>query len=282
MTTPATDVHDPETDKFYTHPSISERCLATLGSRYNWSDWGLVIEPSAGNGSFLTRIPTEKRIGLDISPSHDTIVQQDFFTYTPPSDSGKILVVGSPPFGNVHSLAVDFFNYASKWTSVIAFIVPMTFRLRGFQMKLNPYFHLVYDEEIPVTKTTFDPPMLGKCCFQIWEKKDTKYEPNRILNTHNDWKFLEFSSKGTNGQPIPPTGADFAIRASGNTCGELIENGFETLYPKELHWIQSTIEKDVLIERFKSLNYHQSLFRSRYDSISRMELVKIYANKYGL
>ena len=59
MTTTAEAVREAGLDKFYTIPAISEKCLASIGSRYKWSDWGLIIEPSAGNGSFLTRIPTE-------------------------------------------------------------------------------------------------------------------------------------------------------------------------------------------------------------------------------
>ena len=27
-------------DKFYTIPAISEKCLASIGSHYKWSDWG--------------------------------------------------------------------------------------------------------------------------------------------------------------------------------------------------------------------------------------------------
>ena len=64
MTTTAESVREAGLDKFYTIPEISEKCLSRIGSFYNWSDWGLVIEPSAGNGSFLTRIPNDKKSGL--------------------------------------------------------------------------------------------------------------------------------------------------------------------------------------------------------------------------
>ena len=40
-------------DKFYTIPSVSQTCLATIGRMYEWANWDLVVEPSAGNGSFL-------------------------------------------------------------------------------------------------------------------------------------------------------------------------------------------------------------------------------------
>lgn len=267
-------------DKFYTIPEISEKCLASIGSRYKWSDWELVIEPSAGNGSFLTRIPTDKKLGIDISPEHNDIIKQDFLTYTPPVGIDKILVVGNPPFGRVSSLAIKFFNHASKWADVIAFIIPRTFRRVSIHNKLNANFHLVFDEEIPMEPCSFSPPMMAKCCFQIWEKKDTKRPFIELSTTHEDWDFLGFGSNDTNGQPTPPNGADFAIRAYGGKCGEIVEIGLEGLRPKSWHWIKSKIEKYTLIERFKALDYSLSLDTARQNSIGRGELVRLYSNMY--
>jgi len=57
-----------------------------------------VVEPSAGNGSFLNKIPTTKKIGIDIEPEHKDIIKKDFFNYTPSTDIKNVLVVGNPPF----------------------------------------------------------------------------------------------------------------------------------------------------------------------------------------
>ena len=54
-------VRDEGMDKFYTIPEISAKCIHTIGTKYDWCKWDLVIEPSAGNGSFLSQIPTEKK-----------------------------------------------------------------------------------------------------------------------------------------------------------------------------------------------------------------------------
>ena len=75
MESTAESVRETGLDKFYTIPAISEKCLTSIGSQYKWSEWGLVIEPSAGNGSFLTRIPTNKKMGIDISPEHTDIIK---------------------------------------------------------------------------------------------------------------------------------------------------------------------------------------------------------------
>ena len=155
-------------DKFYTIPVIAEKCINNVGVKYDWKKWDLVVEPSAGSGSFLLKIPTTKRIGIDISPEHKDIIKQDFLTYIPPLEFKNILVIGNPPFGKVSSLAVKFFNHSAKWASVIAFIIPKTFRRISIQNKLNKQFHLVFDDEIPTKPCSFNPPMMVKCCFQIW------------------------------------------------------------------------------------------------------------------
>jgi len=264
-------------DKFYTLPEISKKCLDSISSRYDWNEWDIVIEPSAGNGSFLTQIPTEKKIGIDISPEHKDIIKQDFLTYSPSSLYKRILVVGNPPFGRVSSLAIKFFNHASNWSDVIAFIIPRTFRRVSVHNRLNPNFHLVFDEEIPMDPCSFSPAMTAKCCFQIWEKQDTKREIISLSTTHDDWDFLGFGPKDEAGQPTPPTGADFAVRAYGGKCGDIVKSGLEALRPKSWHWIRSKIDKDVLMERFASLDYTLSLDTARQNSIGRGELVRLYS-----
>lgn len=278
--TPTEEVREKGLDKFYTISTIAEECLENIGSHYKWSDWGLVIEPSAGNGSFLTRIPTSKRLGIDISPEHKDIIKQDFLTYSPPSDIGKILVVGNPPFGRVSSLAIKFFNNASKWADVIAFIIPRTFRRVSVQNKLNSNFHLVFDKEIPMKPCSFSPPMMVKCCFQIWEKRETKRLITELSTSHDDWEFLGFGPKDAKEQPTPPEGADFAIRAYGGKCGEIVHTGLETLRPKSWHWIKTKINKNTLIERFNDLDYTLSLDTARQNSIGKGELVRLYSEAY--
>ena len=274
----ATDItRDEGLDKFYTIPTISEKCLRTVEKHYTWSSWGLVIEPSAGNGSFYEKIPIEHKVGIDISPEHEDIIKQDFFTYSPPPDIGKILVLGNPPFGRVSSMAVNFFNHASKWADVIAFIVPRTFRRVSIHNKLNTNFHLLHDEEIPMKPCSFSPSMAVKCCFQIWEKRDTERTIIKLPTTHDDWEFLGFGPKDMNGQPTPPEGADFAIRAYGGKCGEICESDLETLRPKSWHWIKANIDKTTLIERFRTLDYTLSLDTARQNSIGKGELVRIYS-----
>ncbi len=209
---PATAVREQGLDKFYTLPACAKKCADKVFELYDISTWDLILEPSAGNGSFLHQIPSDNKIGIDISPDHPAIVKQDFFDYSPPTDTSTILVIGNPPFGRVSSLAIRFFNHAAKWANVIAFIIPRTFRRISVQNKLDAQFHLVYDEEIANSPCCFSPPMSVKCCFQIWEKKAVKRPIIQLPTKHNDWEFLPFGPIDANGQPTPPQNADFAIR----------------------------------------------------------------------
>jgi len=268
-------------DKFYTIPEISDKCLKTLATKFNWLSWDLVVEPSAGNGSFFTRIPLpqDKKVGLDISPEHPTIVKQDFFDYKPPTSltGKKILTVGNPPFGRVSSLAVRFFNHAAEWSSVIAFIIPKTFRRVSLQNRLHQNFHLIHDEDIPSDPCSFSPPMQVKCCFQIWEKRSESRPIVKLSTTHSHWDFLQNGPLDSKGQPTPPKGADFALLAYGGQCGKIVTEGLDKLRPKSWHWIKAKIAVPLLIERFNSLDYSLSKDTARQNSIGRGELVKLYS-----
>jgi len=267
-------------DKFYTIPEISNKCLNIIGTKYNWDTWDLVVEPSAGNGSFLTKIPTSKKIGIDIEPEHTDIIKKDFFDYEPSAGFNNILVVGNPPFGRVSSLAIKFFNHAAEWCNVIAFIIPKTFRRVSLQNRLHKKFHLIYDEEIPSDPCSFSPPMQVKCCFQIWEKKDENRDIIKLATKHADWDFLSNGPPDNSGQPTPPKGADFALLAYGGNCGRIVTKELDKLRPKSWHWVKAKISTPLLIERFRSLDYSISKDTARQNSIGRGELVKLYSESF--
>ena len=263
-------------DKFYTLPECSKKCIDKTCELYDITRWDLIIEPSAGNGSFFLQIPSDKKIGIDILPEDENIIKQDFLDYYPPENKEIILVIGNPPFGRVSSLAIKFFNHSAKWATVIAFIIPRTFRKVSVQNRLDDRFHLVYDEEIPNKPCCFTPEMSVKCCFQIWEKKENKRELLELPKTHNDWVFLKLGKRDSAGQPTPPLNADFALRAYGGKIGEIKTEGLNELRPKSWHWFKSNIDKKILIDRLAKLDYSNSVNTARQNSMGRAELVALY------
>ena len=269
-------------DKFYTKKNISKMCIDEFDKKIELITYDLIIEPSAGNGSFFSQIQHKNKIGIDISPELEGLIKKDFLLYKPPIENKKILVIGNPPFGKISSLAVKFFNHSAKWANAIAFIVPKTFRRISIQNQLDLNFHLIHDIDIPNKPCSFEPSMAVKCCFQIWLKNDYKRTIITLPITHDDWDFLPFGSLDNNGQPTPPDNADFALRAYGGKCGEIFDKKLSTLRPKSYHWIKTKINKKTLIERFKTLDYSISRDTARQNSIGKAELVKLYTDKFNL
>jgi hypothetical protein len=269
-------------DKFYTKPGTVEKCLKILEDSYEWDEWDEVIEPSAGNGRFLEKIPHTHKIGLDIMPEHPDVIKQDFFEYAHPGHINKrILCIGNPPFGRSCSMAVRFFNHAAQFADVIAFIIPRTFRRISIHNQLNLSFKLVKDIEIPTKPCCFEPPMMVKCCFQIWERSSELRKKIILSTIHPDWDFLKWGPNDDSNQPTPPQGADFAIKAYGGKVGEICETNLQDLRPKSWHWIKCSdiIEKETLIDRFSSLDYSLSLDSARQNSLGKGELVLLYTNR---
>ena len=272
----AKDVREEGLDKFYTIPSYSKKCIDKVFELYDKSSFDLIIEPSAGNGSFFNQLECNNKIGIDISPENKNIIKMDFFDYTPQSHINNILVIGNPPFGKISSIAIKFFNHSAKWANVIAFIIPRTFRRPSVQNKLSNMFHLIYDDDVSTKPCCFTPQMMVKCCFQIWEKKETERPFIDLPTKHKDWEFLSFGPIDKYGQPTPPDGADFAMRAYGGKIGEIEKIKLSELRPKSWHWIKSNINKEELINRFNQLDYSDSLNTARQNSMGRGEVVRLY------
>lgn len=254
-------------DKFYTNVETSTKYINKISNFYDWKTFDFIIEPSAGAGSFLFNIPSKNKIGIDIEPEHDIIKKQDFFTYLPPICKKNILTIGNPPFGKVSSLAIKFFNHAAKFSNVIAFIVPRSFRKNAIQNRLNNDFHLIYDDTIPIKPCCFNPEMNAKCCFQIWERKNIKRNIIKTSLIHKDWDFINYKDIEK---------ADFAIRAYGGRCGDIICSDLKKLNPKGWHFIKSNIDIELLIENLKKLDFVNSTNTARQDSIGKRELVELY------
>lgn len=185
-------------DKFYTQPQVAKQCYDFLVEKLPTVQNGQFLEPSAGNGAFLEYLPNY--IALDILPEDDRIIKQDFFTYKPLYYN--FITIGNPPFGHRSALAIDFFNYASKFSDVIAFIVPVSFMKWGVQKELNNSFKLLdyftlepesfFDEGVPYSIRTV---------FQIWVKTNSKYDlgsNKRILSSppisHPDFDIWQYNA----------------------------------------------------------------------------------------
>lgn len=235
-------------DQFYTKPEVAEECYQELKDQIDLVSFDIILEPSAGTGSFFQLIPEHQRKGIDLEPKYPGIIQQDFlqFKFEP---NKRYCVVGNPPFGKVSSLAVKFFNHAATFADVIAFIIPRTFKRVSVQNRLHLNFHLVYNKDLPIKPCCFSPTMSAKCCFQIWTRMSEQRQRIVLPTTHQDFEFLSLGPLDEKGQPTPPDGAHFVVKAYGSNCGSIKETDLDKLRPKSWHWIKSNIDVQELKKR---------------------------------
>ncbi len=134
----------------------------------------LFIEPSAGNGAFYDLLPINSRIGIDLYPMCEGVIQQDFLDYTPPKTDKKLIFIGNPPFGYRAWLALLFMNRVAQFADYAFFILPMAFQSEGKGSPKNRVqgMKLVHSEIVP--QDTFYEPDGKKCkinaLWQIWER----------------------------------------------------------------------------------------------------------------
>lgn len=121
-----------EKDQFFTHRETAQYCfdkaIETLKPLCNLEDYTF-IEPSAGDGSFYNLLPVKRRIGVDIEPRCEGVIQGDFLSWNP--DTEKNICIGNPPFGLRGNLALKFINHASKFSDFVCFVLPQLFDSNG-------------------------------------------------------------------------------------------------------------------------------------------------------
>ena len=264
-------------DQFYTKDEIALNCYNKVLEHININDYDIILEPSAGKGSFFKCFPINKRIGLDLDPKFPGIIKKNYFDYIPQiNNNQRYCIIGNPPFGKVSSTAIKFFNKSAEFSDIIAFIIPRTFKRISVQNKLNLNFHIIYNEDLSLKPCCFVPNMDAKCCFQIWKRMDNKRECIKFDKTHPDFNYVKLGPKDANNQPTPPQNVDFVIKAYGSNCGEIVNTNLDTLRPKSWHWIKSNIDIDILKERFRNIDYSISKDTVRQDSIGQQELILLY------
>ena len=244
-------------DKFYTNIDIVKHCLSQL----DLTNYDLIIEPSAGNGSFSNEI--DNCVALDIEPEAPNIIQQDFFTYKPPEGYNKILIIGNPPFGQQSTLAVKFFNYSATFADTIAFILPRSFKKYSLQNQLNLYFKLIYEEDLPQNSfilegKSYDVP----CVFQIWTKQPTQREKIKLKTTS---QLIEFT-KNINE-------ADFRIQRVGGNAGKAFIDKKGALSSNYYIINKTSLNTLQLIEILNNISYPSITFTVGPKSLSKGELI---------
>jgi predicted RNA methylase len=165
-------------DKYYTKPSVVNQCIKLVKKYINISNNDLIIEPSAGNGSFIENIKTlsTNYKFYDLEPEHKEVSKQDFleFDYKKLKEKFQnIHIIGNPPFGRQASTAIKFIKKCCLFSNSISFILPKSFKKDSMKKCFEKHYHLIYEEDLLensflVNGIESDIP----CVFQIWQYKE--------------------------------------------------------------------------------------------------------------
>ena len=235
-------------EEYFTLPMVAYNCVDTLLDYYPHSQ--SFLEPAAGNGSFSDYLRVKGTVDeYDITKRLPTCIEQDFLTVKP--DRSYDAVVTNPPFGRASNLAIKFFNHATQFSEVIAFIVPSSWENRFFiHDKLDLNYHLAYSEELP--KTSFISPSGAvfeggylNCVFQIWERR-AKVREKMLKYRSADFEFVRplnmkaILAKNAYNREMKPEFAMgpeelITIRTHGSRAGKIVENYWQN--PRTVQWI---------------------------------------------
>lgn len=183
-------------DKYYTKINIVEQCIEACKENINILKDDLIIEPSAGNGSFIESIKkiTNNYKFYDLEPENKEIIKQDFLNFDISNlkrEYKNIHIIGNPPFGRQASVAIKFIKKCCMFSKSISFILPKSFKKDSMKKHFSKNFHLIY--EIDLLENSFlvnnvdsDVP----CIFQIWQYKN-KIRKSVIKVNPKHFKFVD-------------------------------------------------------------------------------------------
>lgn len=254
-------------DQFYTNVDVAKACIQQIVDHVPRANEYIWVEPSAGNGSFLNNIPDNiDKIGLDIEPRGNGIIEQDFLTWTPPINR-DVIVFGNPPFGRQSSLAKAFIVKSCEFAKIIAFILPKSFVKPSMSKAFDLKFNLIYcgvleKNSFEINNTCrYDVP----CVFQIWKKMDVdrpideKILPRGFVYTNSSDRY------------------HFAFRRVGGLAGRSYRND-GTKYSVQSHYFIKLNEPhiehvDMIIEKINDHEFPSNTVGPRSLSKSETNIV---------
>ena len=219
-------------DKYYTNPNVANLCIDKIMEYLSPNKEDLLIEPSAGNGSFIKGMKeiSNRCEFYDIEPENSEIIKQDYMALNIErllNETNLIHVIGNPPFGRQSSMAIKFIKHSSKFANSISFILPKSFKKDSMQKHFPLDFHLIFEQDIEengflVDDNVYDVP----CVFQIWQRKGE----NRSVSEKLIPKGFQFVKKSEN--------PDIAFRRVGVYAGNIFKDDIENKSEQSHYFIK--------------------------------------------
>ena len=204
-------------EQYYTPKSLALSLVETFLSRHPDLKDAAFLEPAGGTGAFIDALQAHglhNVQSVDTHPHHKAVSKANFLEFVPTGENW--VTISNPPFGRNNALSIPFFNHAANFSSHIGFLVPRSWRKWSVINRLDPRFHLTFDQDVDLIYVDQDENPLAKSnglrtCFQIWERKSELREKFSVPESG----LIEKCS---------PNDADVAIRVFGFGCGQVLEN----------------------------------------------------------
>lgn len=254
-------------DKYYTKPYVVEQCINLIKTYINISNNDLIIEPSAGNGSFIDKIKTlsANYKFYDLEPEHNEIDKQDFLELDYKKLTQKYMnihCIGNPPFGHQSSTALKFIKKCCLFCNSISFILPKSFKKDSMKKYFDRHYHLIY--EIDLLENSFLVNNIESnvpCIFQIWQfKKEMRNAIERYIPLH-----FTFVKKEND--------PDISFRRVGVNAGMISKDINKSI---QSHYFIKFINNKTIDENIEKLKIIKFNFNNTVGpkSISKQELIK--------
>jgi predicted RNA methylase len=255
-------------DKYYTKESIVQLCLNLVKKYIQINTEDLIVEPSAGNGSFIIGIKSlsSNCLFYDLEPDNNEIIKQDYLLYDHSSikkSFNKIHIIGNPPFGRQSSFAIKFIKKSCEFCDSVSFILPKSFKKDSLKKTFPLNFHLIFEIDLPDKSFLVDGVEHNvPCIFQIWEKKNV----NRIVNEKLEPNNFIFVEKTEN--------PDISFRRVGVNAG-IIDKKIDEKSIQSHYFIKFTNKKSTT-DNIQNLSIITYDFNNTVGpkSISKQELIK--------
>jgi hypothetical protein len=184
--------------QFYTIDELAEECMEKFIENcpeFWGNDEVFYLEPSAGKGDILKKLPKGRRAGVDLDPQDDEVMKMNYFDVTRKTlgieDERPLVLIGNPPFDDV---ALKFFQHSTDELrpDCIAWILPNTWlKRKGKRNELDPLYHLSYVMNINCCYlhkgTLYNLPTM----FGIWKKREIPLEIKPTIMGHPEFELVE-------------------------------------------------------------------------------------------
>ena len=182
--------------QYFTPDDVVAACLSRLRKWIPDDAHVRYIEPAAGGGAFVARLPRERTIAYDVDRA---LCEAHQYTHVPASAGGflcvrpehmpashsdrrHVVVVGNPPFarpragrhGRVHNFALDFVNHSAALARTCAMIVGANFARASVQQQVRAPYALVDAVDLGKVGWRVDGRQRSvRCHFMVWQDGTT-------------------------------------------------------------------------------------------------------------